>query len=138
MKSKNRVKRLLERVTLLCLDKYFRIIVEHDKKALWIPVLADPRVYIQLEYECQDTKNGINLETWKSGKRYLSKYMTDDGTKTSLKGLCCVIKNTEDYSVITECLPETEKQGELQIIYEDGKFYNQISLTEIREKIKQL
>lgn len=42
-----------------------------------------------------------------------------------------------EYRVKTECIPEEENQGLLQVIYQDGKFYNQTTLTEIREKLKK-
>jgi nicotinamide phosphoribosyltransferase len=58
--------------------------------------------------------------------------ITDDGTKKSLKGLICV---TEDQEVLTQCTPEQEEEGILQTIYEDGKFYNQTTLTEVRSKL---
>ena len=61
--------------------------------------------------------------------------ITDDGTKKSLKGLICV---TKDHEVLTQCTWEQEGQGILQTIYEDGKFYNQISLTEIRAKLDEI
>lgn len=61
--------------------------------------------------------------------------ITDDGTKKSLKGLICV---TEDHEVLTQCTWEQEGQGILQTIYEDGKFYNQTSLTEIRAKLDEI
>lgn len=35
----------------------------------------------------------------------------------------------------TECTPKEENQGLLQVIYEDGEFYNQTTLNEIREKL---
>lgn len=38
--------------------------------------------------------------------------------------------------VKTECTPKEENQGILQVIYEDGQFYNQTTFKEIREKIK--
>jgi nicotinamide phosphoribosyltransferase len=58
--------------------------------------------------------------------------ITDDGTKKSLKGLICV---TEDHEVLTQCTWEQEGQGILQTIYEEGRFDNQISLTEVRNKL---
>ena len=61
--------------------------------------------------------------------------ITDDGTKKSLKGLICV---TEDHEVLTQCTWEQEAQGILHTIYEDGKFHNQISLTQVREKLNNL
>lgn len=68
--------------------------------------------------------------------------MTDDGTKKSLKGLLCVgIQGElghEDIFVKTECTPEEESQGLLQVIYENGKFFNQTTLNEIREKLSKI
>jgi nicotinamide phosphoribosyltransferase len=61
--------------------------------------------------------------------------ITDDGTKKSLKGLICV---TEDHEVLTQCTWEQEGQGILQTIYEDGKFHNEISLAQVREKLNNL
>ena len=61
--------------------------------------------------------------------------ITDDGTKKSLKGLICV---TEDHEVLTQCTWEQEAQGILHTIYEDGNFHNQISLTQVREKLNNL
>ena len=61
--------------------------------------------------------------------------ITDDGTKKSLKGLICV---TEDYEVLTQCTWEQESQGILQTIYEEGRFDNETSLTEIRSRLNKL
>ena len=64
---------------------------------------------------------------------------TDDGTKKSLKGLCAVFQDDNgEYFVETECSAATESAGVLQTIYEDGKFYNQTTLSEIRGKISKL
>lgn len=63
--------------------------------------------------------------------------VTDDGTKKSLKGLCSVFKDDDnEYFVLNQCTKEQESKGELQVIYENGNFFNQITLTEIRNKIK--
>lgn len=66
--------------------------------------------------------------------------VTDDGTKKSLKGLQAVFKDrdTGEYYVKGECSWKDEDNGCLQIIYEDGKFYNQTTLTEIRKRIDLL
>jgi len=66
--------------------------------------------------------------------------ITDDGMKKSLKGLLCVMHNEYDgeLEVIQECSEKLESQGELQVIYKNGKFYNQTSLTKIREKLKSI
>lgn len=66
--------------------------------------------------------------------------VTDDGTKKSLKGLCAVFDETGngDYFVQTECTWELENTGELQVIYEDGKFYNPVTLDEIRNRLSKI
>jgi nicotinamide phosphoribosyltransferase len=61
--------------------------------------------------------------------------ITDDGTKKSLKGLIMV---DENLNVHTQCTKEQEATGLLHTIYEDGKFYNQTTLTEIRKKLEQI
>jgi nicotinamide phosphoribosyltransferase len=61
--------------------------------------------------------------------------ITDDGTKKSLKGLICV---TEDHEVLTQCTWEQESQGILQTIYEEGRFDNETSLTEVRNKLNSI
>jgi nicotinamide phosphoribosyltransferase len=65
--------------------------------------------------------------------------ITDDGTKKSLKGLLCVTKDDMgEYIVLEEMTSNEESQGDLQVIYEDGKFFNQTTLNEVREKIRGL
>lgn len=64
--------------------------------------------------------------------------VTDDGTKKSLKGRCAVHIEDGEYVVKIQCSEEEEKGGELRIIYENGKFYNQETLTQIRERIDNL
>jgi len=60
-------------------------------------------------------------------------------TKKSLKGRVCVTKDYDgEYIVNTQCTPEMEAAGILQTIYEDGKFYNQTTLTEIRKKLEEI
>ena len=61
---------------------------------------------------------------------------TDTGkTKKSLKGLIMVDENLE---VHTQCTAEQEEKGILHTIYENGKFFNQTTLTEIRSKLEKL
>ena len=68
--------------------------------------------------------------------------VTDDGTKKSYKGLLSVGeicspdgKTPLKYVLKDQCTWEEEESSLLQIIYEDGFFHNQTTLTEIREKI---
>lgn len=67
--------------------------------------------------------------------------ITDDGTKKSLRGLLQVyVAGQDENGVITlgvkeDCTPEEEAGGLLQVIYEDGKFYNQVKLDQVRERL---
>ena len=81
---------------------------------------------------------GAWFETDGKGYDIYKDPITDDGTKKSLKGLVQVVMENEEYQVNTQCTWEQEGQGLLQTIFEDGKFYNQTSLTSIREKINEL
>jgi nicotinamide phosphoribosyltransferase len=65
--------------------------------------------------------------------------VTDNGTKKSLKGLCAVHLNEDgSYSVQTECTEAEEQGGILQVIYENGRFENETTLTQIRTRLDQL
>lgn len=64
--------------------------------------------------------------------------VTDDGTKKSLKGRVAVIETEDGLKVLTQCTEAEENTGLLATIYEDGKFSNQTSLSEIRERIKSI
>jgi nicotinamide phosphoribosyltransferase len=67
--------------------------------------------------------------------------ITDDGTKRSLKGFCKVDRVIGSHGmspifVKTQCTEEEENTGLLMVIYEDGKFYNQTTLDDIRKRVK--
>ena len=64
--------------------------------------------------------------------------ITDDGTKKSHKGYLKVDLIKGEYEVKTNCTKEEEEEGFLHTIYENGKFYNQNSLTEIRKSIDSI
>jgi nicotinic acid phosphoribosyltransferase len=65
--------------------------------------------------------------------------VTDDGSKKSLKGLVRVnINEVGEYVVSTEVSKEDEEGGLLQLIYKDGKFYNHITFSEIRDRVREL
>jgi nicotinamide phosphoribosyltransferase len=65
--------------------------------------------------------------------------VTDNGTKKSLKGLCAVHLNEDgSYLVQTECTEVEEKGGVLQVIYENGRFENETTLTQIRTRLDEL
>jgi nicotinamide phosphoribosyltransferase len=75
--------------------------------------------------------NGVGYNIYKDP-------ITDDGTKKSLKGFVAVSEEDGEYVVHTECTPEQEATGLLQTIFEDGKLYNQTTLTQIRKRVAEL
>lgn len=79
------------------------------------------------------------LESKKISYNIYKDPITDDGTKKSLKGLLAVYSlatgSLESYVVKQECTAEEENTGLLQVIYEDGKFHNLTTLTEIRKRL---
>lgn len=72
------------------------------------------------------------------GREIFKDPITDDGTKKSATGLLKVFKTTLEGDIVlhdqVSWVEETE--GLLQTIYKDGEFYNETSLTEIRERLK--
>lgn len=65
--------------------------------------------------------------------------VTDDGTKKSLKGLLQVGQDEDGLIYVrTEVSPREESVGLLRVIYENGKFFNQTTLTEVRQKLEKL
>lgn len=72
------------------------------------------------------------------GREIFKDPITDDGTKKSATGLLCVYENSIGQLTLGDkCNWRTESQGELKTIYLDGKFYNETTLTEIRNRLKQ-
>lgn len=107
------------------------------------------------EVEVPDETSGGNLRFDSDTRKWYKSYniykdpVTDDGTKRSLKGLLQVFNNNpncnggdilndgnDEFIVNQECTWEQEQGGLLQTIYEDGKFFNTVTLTEIRKKLK--
>jgi nicotinamide phosphoribosyltransferase len=94
--------------------------------------------WFEVEQRCEGCTE-CNETEWKNDCRksynIYKDPITDDGTKKSLKGLLSV--DLKNQHVFQECDWKTENDGDLQVIYEDGKFYNQTSLTEIRKTLSQ-
>jgi hypothetical protein len=65
-----RVKNICSNITMSIFGIDLNLLVELDKE-------YGGRVYLQVEYTCPCTKTGES-ETWRGGKWYLSKHMTDD------------------------------------------------------------
>jgi nicotinamide phosphoribosyltransferase len=76
---------------------------------------------------------------WTEGREIFKDPITDDGTKKSATGLLCVKKDINDkYNLLDKVTWEGENTGELKPIYEDGVFYNQTTLTQIRERLTRV
>lgn len=79
-------------------------------------------------------KNGQLIEIFKDP-------VTDSGMKKSAKGLTVVYKNEEgdyflkDQSTIEEVQSES---NELKVRFKNGEFYNQTTLTEVRQRINNI
>ena len=87
--------------------------------------------YVEVEEDYGDELAVVGREIFKSP-------VTDDGTKVSAKGLLCVIDGEEGYELADQVTWEQEAKGNLQTIFEDGEFYNETTLTEVRENINKL
>lgn len=61
--------------------------------------------------------------------------ITDDGVKKSAKGLVRVDLVDGEYVLVDQVNEAEENQGELQVIYEDGKFTNETNLQTIRDRV---
>jgi nicotinamide phosphoribosyltransferase len=66
--------------------------------------------------------------------------VTDDGTKKSLKGFQFVKAGKIEFEVISEVTEEKAYSDAnfLQTIYKNGEFFNQTTLTEVRDRINKL
>lgn len=73
------------------------------------------------------------------GSRYniYKEPITDDGAKKSLSGRVCVTRVGDMWDIVEECSDAEENDGLLQVIYEDGKFFNQTTISEIRKRINE-
>jgi nicotinamide phosphoribosyltransferase len=60
---------------------------------------------------------------------------TDNGLKKSAKGLLRVELQNGEYILLDEQTAEQEKQGELAVIFEDGKLVKDVTLAEIRSRL---
>ena len=64
--------------------------------------------------------------------------ITDDGIKKSAKGLTVVFKDEngeyylKDQSTLEEVLSE---ENQLKVRFKDGKYFNQVTLTQVRQRI---
>jgi len=99
--------------------------------------------WFEIEENDIDTSGMNEIKVKKSYNIYKDP-VTDDGTKKSLKGLLRV-DYVNDYGqkypeikVFTKQTPLQESTGLLQVIYEDGIFYNETTFKEIRKRLNQI
>jgi len=95
------------------------------------------------QYNTRDTfgfaMKATYVEVNGEGREIFKDPITDDGTKKSATGLLRVEELVGSHGkgivLMDRVSSEKEQGGLLQVIYEDGLFYNQITLTEIRKKL---
>lgn len=92
------------------------------------------------QYNTRDTFGFAMKATWcqVDGKGYniFKNPVTDDGTKKSAKGLIQVVKEHGEYVYIDECTREQENEGELKVVFENGKLIKEVTLREIRDRVE--
>jgi nicotinamide phosphoribosyltransferase len=95
------------------------------------------------QYNTRDTfgfaMKATYVEVNGEGREIFKDPITDDGTKKSATGLLSVKKDLDgNYNLIDKVSWSGEQTGYLKPIYEDGVFYNQTTLTEIKGKLSKL
>ena len=93
---------------------------------------AQKATYVEIEFK---TETG---ETYTEGIEIFKDPVTDDGTKKSAKGLMVVHKDANGQYLLKDCATWDEvnsPDNELKTILKDGEFFNQTTLTAIRERL---
>lgn len=95
--------------------------------------------YVEVLEEVTHGVDGGGTWVESVGREIFKDPITDDGTKKSATGLLGVYVN-EDLSLKLEdrLTWEQEKLGVLKTLYKDGLFQNETTLTDIREKLKNV
>ena len=94
-------------------------------------------------YATRDNQGGAVKATYVEvngvGREIFKDPITDDGTKKSARGLLAVFKDdlTDNLVLHDRVNWETERGGELKLIYRDGITYNKTTLTEIRNRLSE-
>lgn len=114
-------------------------------KGAWFEVETNEIEKCHFDFTSRCTMDRCDCPKVKKSYNIYKDPVTDNGTKKSLKGLQAVfqtenphVEENGEIWVKSECTPEEENQGLLQVIYEDGEFYNQTTLTEIRKRLNDL
>lgn len=92
------------------------------------------------QYNTRDTFSLACKATWVQisgeAKPIFKDPKTDSGTKKSAKGLLTVRRENGKLVLKDNCTPEEEAGGELILLFENSKLYNETTLSEIRERLK--
>ena len=90
----------------------------------------------QIKYIISVAAKGAWFETLNEQFDIYKDPVTDDGTKKSLRGKVKVYYDeNNEIQVKCQVTDEEENEGLLQVIYENGKFYNQTTIPEIRKRL---
>ncbi len=88
------------------------------------------------QYHTRDTFGFAMKATWcevdGEGLDIFKDPATDSGTKKSAKGLLRVEKEDGRFVLYDQQTPEQEAQGELKVVFEDGKLVKETTLEEVR------
>jgi hypothetical protein len=96
------------------------------------------------QYNTRDTfgfaMKATYVEVNGEGREIFKDPITDDGTKKSATGLLFVGRgdNSGELRLFDKVTWETESKGQLKTLYRDGKFYMNTTLTQIKEKLKEI
>lgn len=94
------------------------------------------------QYNTRDTfgfaMKATYVEINKTAREIFKDPITDDGTKKSAKGLLSVrLDQNNNYVLMSSCYPRHEEEGCLQVIFQDGTLTNQVTLSEIRNRLNE-
>ena len=70
------------------------------------------------------------------GREIFKDPVTDDGTKKSAKGMMKIVLEGGKYKLIDQVSWNEERQGELKEVFRDGKLLVDLSLADVRSRIK--
>jgi nicotinamide phosphoribosyltransferase len=88
--------------------------------------------YVEVKHPAESGSPAYAIE----GREIFKDPITDDGTKKSATGLLCVEEHDGKIGLYDKVSWNTEDTGLLQTIYQDGNFYNLISLADIRKSLE--
>jgi nicotinamide phosphoribosyltransferase len=106
---------------------------------------AQKATYVEIEFEAQEDmwdQGGPSLgQKFKQGIQIFKDPVTDSGIKKSAKGLLVVLKDENGQYILKDQATWSEvnsPENELKTIFKDGEFFNETTLTEIRERLATL